>query len=165
MTEQQVRNAIRKDFNQSGEKVAVEEHAVEKTTVLTITVPDLLPDSGPARISYILGFKSKRLIQVNILWGTPVGAEIDPEKMRASGNALAQYFLGLGFPRDNIILNATLKDGSVVLFQGTDAQKRTAVLRFVQSAEEGKKAAAVMTLFYIQDTQNPDVFKIGRGQF
>jgi hypothetical protein len=166
MTEQQVRNAIRKDFNLAAEKVAVEENPVEKTTVLTVLVPDLLPDAGTARLSYILGFKSKKLIQVNLLWGTPLGTDVAPEKMRSTANALGQYFVGLGFPPESVIANARLKDGTTVVFQGSDAQKRTAVLRFAEgTAAEGQKPPVVMTLFYIQSTENPDVFRIGRGQF
>lgn len=166
MTEQQVRSAIRKDFNLGSQKVRVEENPVEKTTILTITVPDLLPDAGPARIGYILGFKSKKLIQVNLVWGTPVAAETHPGKLRAAADALGQYFLGLGFPRENVIANARLKDGTWVIFQGADAQKRTAVLRFAESAAaDGKPPAAVMTLFYIESPDRPDVFRIGRGQF
>jgi hypothetical protein len=166
MTDQQVRNAIRKDFNLSGGKVKAEENPVEKTTILTVTVPDLLPDAGPARVAYILGFKSKKLIQVNLLWGTPVAAETRPEKLREAADALGRYFLGLGFPRENVIANSRLKDGTWVVFQGADAQKRTAVLRFAESAAaDGKPPAAMMTLFYIQNPENPDVFRIGRGQF
>jgi hypothetical protein len=166
MTEQQVRNAIRKDFNLSGDKVKVEENAIEKTTLLTVTVPELLPDAGPARIAYILGFKSKKLVQVNLLWGTPVGERVRPEKLRGAAEALGQYFLGLGFPRENVVANVKLKDGTWVVFQGSDAQKRTAVLRFAESpAADGKPAAAMMSLFYIQNPDQPDVFRIGRGQF
>jgi hypothetical protein len=166
MTEQQVRNAIRKDFNLSGGKVKAEENPVEKTTILTVTVPDLLPDAGPARVAYILGFKSKKLIQVNLLWGTPVAAETRPEKLREAADALGRYFLGLDFPRENVIANTRLKDGTWVVFQGADAQKHTAVLRFAESAAaDGKRPAAMMTLFYIQNPENPDVFRIGRGQF
>jgi hypothetical protein len=166
MTEQQVRNAIRKDFNLAGGKVKVEENEIEKTTILTVTVPNLLPDAGPARIGYILGFKSRKLIQVNLLWGTPVAAETRPAKLRGAADALGRYFLGLGFPRENVIANARLKDGTWVIFQGADAEKHTAVLRFAESpAKDGKAAAAVMTLFYIENPDQPDVFRIGRGAF
>jgi hypothetical protein len=166
MTEQQVRAAIRKDFGLSGDKVAAEENPVERTTVLAVAVPDLLPDAGPARISYILGFKSKRLIQVNLLWGTPLG-ETAPEKLRAAGTALAQYFKGLDWPAESVIANARLNDGSWVLFQGADARKRTVVLRFDagEGEKEGERKSAVMTLFYIADPENPDVFRIRPGQF
>lgn len=166
MSEQQVRNAIRKDFNLSGEKVTVEENPIEKTTVMSIVVPELLPDAGPARISYILGFKSKKLVQVNLLWGTPLAADASAEKLRGAANALGQYFLGLGFPPENVIVNARLKDGTYLVFQGVDAQKRTTVLRLAETAAaEGQKPSVAMTLFYIQNPDNPDVFRIGRGQF
>jgi hypothetical protein len=166
MTEQQVRNAIRKDFNLAGDKVSRDESAIEKTTILGVTVPELLPDAGPARISYILGFKSKKLVQVNLVWGTPAGATVPREKLRAAAAALAQYFAGLGFPPENVVANARLTDGSQLVFQAVDAQKRAVVLRLLEAeGEEGKPPPIGMTLFYIQDPQNPDVFRIGRGQF
>lgn len=166
MTEQEVRNAIRKDFNLSDGKVKVEENASEKTRALTVTIPDLLPDAGPARIGYILGYKSKRLIQVNLLWGTPVAADTRPAKLRGAAEALGRYFLGLGFPRENVIANARLKDGTWVIFQGADAEKHTAVVRFAESpAKDGKPAAAMMTLFYIENPDHPDVYRIARGAF
>src|SRR5215471_4966714 len=66
MNEQQVREAIRQEF--PGAAIARTVHPSEKTTVLSITVSDLLPDTGNARIYYILGYRSKTLVQVNLLW-------------------------------------------------------------------------------------------------
>jgi hypothetical protein len=167
MTETQLRAAIRKDFNLAGDKVTVDENPTERTTVLSVTVNDLLPDVGPGRVSYILGFKSKRLFQVNILWGAPVAPEATPEKVIAAANALRDYFLGAGYQGDTIMTNARANDGSVIAFKGSDAQKRTTVLRVLGAApaKEGEKPAVALALSYIQDPQNPDVFRIAKGQF
>src|SRR4051794_27964656 len=43
MTEPQLRQAIRKDFPAPGEKIASEPNAAEKTSALTVQVPDLIP--------------------------------------------------------------------------------------------------------------------------
>ena len=61
MTEDQVREAIKKDFPTAAAKLKVTIHPTEKTAVLSLLVPDLLPHSGNARVSYILGYKSKKL--------------------------------------------------------------------------------------------------------
>ena len=66
MTDAQVKAAIRRDFNIPPEKIQTEENASERTAILTITVGDVLEGAGKARISYIFGYTSKKLIQVNI---------------------------------------------------------------------------------------------------
>jgi hypothetical protein len=167
-TETQVRAAIRKDFNLANDKITVEEHPVERTTMLAVTVSDLLPETGPARISYILGYKSKKLMQVHIVWaGGPGGAK--PEKLLLAANTLLQYFLGEGFARDKVVVNGRANDGSIVVFQGSDAQKRTTLLRLVTAPGEGdekdKEKPVALFLSYVQDIQNPDVFRISKGQF
>jgi hypothetical protein len=57
MSEEQVRQAIRKDFPGAAPKLTVTVHPSEKTTVLSLSVVDLLPHTGNARISYILGYR------------------------------------------------------------------------------------------------------------
>lgn len=166
MTEAQLRAAIRKDFNLAGEKVAAEENPTEHTTALSVTVNDLLPDAGPARISYIMGFKSKRLFQVNILWGAPMSPEAAPEKLLTAAATLRDYFLAAGYPSDTVVTNVRAGDGSTIVFRGADAQKRTTLLRVIGGTpKEGEKPAAGLLLSYIQDPRNPDIFRIGKGQF
>jgi hypothetical protein len=167
MTEAQLRTAIRKDFNLAGDKVAAEENPAERTTALSIVVNDLLPDAGPARISYILGFKSKRLFQVNILWGGSMAPDIAPEKLNAAAASLRDYFAAAGYVGDTVVTNARAGDGSIVWFKGADAQKRTTFLRTLGIAptKEGEKPGIGLLLSYAQDPQNPDIFRIAKGQF
>jgi hypothetical protein len=165
MNETQLRAAIRKDFGLAGDKVASEENPAQRTTVLSITVDDLLPDAGPARISYILGFKSKRLFQVNILWG---GApEATPEKLSAAAATLRDYFLAAGYAAETVAANARTSDGGVLWFTGADAQKHTTTLRSLPlpPAKDGEKPGVGLLLSYVQDPQNPDIFRILKGQF
>ena len=167
MTEQQVRNAIRKDFGLSGDKVTADEQA-DKTTVLSITVPekDLLPDIGPGRVSYVFGFKSKKLMQVSLSWGAPA-QEVSGEKLGAAAAALRDFFLGQNFPAESRVVNGQASDGSVVFFRGIDPQKRTVLLRVIGGTPEGEnqKPQFAMRLDYVLDVQNMDVFKISKGQF
>jgi hypothetical protein len=170
MTESQLRAAIRKDFKLGEDKVSVDENPIERTTALLITVPDLLPEAGPARISYMLGFKSKKLIQINVVWGAGQTPAVKPEKLQLAAASLQQYFLAQGFPPDKVVANARVNDGSVLVFQGIDAQKRMTQLRFIGMPGEGaekENGAPPMTLLlsYIQDPQNPDVYRIAKGQF
>src|SRR5438034_3647535 len=65
MTEPQVKAAIAKDFKLAADKIKSDDNLAERTHVLTVVVPDLLEGAGAARVSYIFGYSTKKLIQVN----------------------------------------------------------------------------------------------------
>jgi hypothetical protein len=168
----QVKAAIHKDFSVPVEKVKTEENAAERTTILTATVNDLLEGAGPARISYILGYKTKKLIQVTILWGTPVDPQAQPEKIIAAANQLQQLFLDSSYQPETVVTNARTADGTILVFQGQDADKHTTVLRLAntQASAKGSKAeaaggSAALSLSYTLDSRSPDIFRLKKGQF
>ena len=171
MTEAQVKAAIQKDFNVAADKLKPEENLAERTTVLTVTSPDLLEGAGPARVSYIFGFASKKLIQVNVLWGTPVDPQAAPDKIVAAANQLRQLFLDSGYDPATIASNARLSDGSVLVFEGADADKHTTTLRLAIGASPAPKGKpekvteAMLSLSYIMDSRNPDIYRLKKGQF
>ena len=68
MNEKSVYRAIAKDFKIAKSKVTKTIHPSEKTTSLQIVVPDLFSVGGTAVVGYILGHKSKDLINVNVVW-------------------------------------------------------------------------------------------------
>ena len=92
MTEAQVKTAIQKDFNISPDKIQTEENLGERTAVLTVTVDDLLEGVGKARVSYILGYSTKKLIQVNVVWGTGNRPAGETERVVAGANQLRTLF-------------------------------------------------------------------------
>ena len=168
----QVKAAIHKDFGVPAEKVKTEENAAERTTVLTIAVNDLLEGAGPARISYILGYKTKKLIQATVLWGTPVDPQAQPEKVVAAANQLRQLFLDSGYQPETVVANARMADGTILVFQGQDTDKHTTVLRLANtpaptkgSKAEAAGASVVLSLSYILDSRSPDIFRLKKGQF
>ena len=120
MTEAQVKAAIHKDFNIPVEKEQTEENPSERTTVLSVTVNDLLEGAGKARISYILGFSTKKLIQVNIVWGNTIDPQAKPEQIVAAANQLRTLFLNSGYDSQTIASNVATADGSITVFQGQD---------------------------------------------
>src|SRR5207244_4722112 len=81
MTEVQVKAAIQKDFNIPVDKEQVEENPSERTSVLSVTGNEILEGAGKARISYILGYTTKKLIQVNVIWGTTIDPQAKPERI------------------------------------------------------------------------------------
>jgi hypothetical protein len=91
MSEEQVRQAIRKDFPGAAARLTVAVHPSEKTTVLSLSATDLLPHTGNARISYILGYRSKKLAQINIVW-TSDGTDAGDETVVGIANSLRDYF-------------------------------------------------------------------------
>jgi hypothetical protein len=168
----QVKAAIHKDFGVPADKVKTEENAAERTTVLTIAVNDLLEGAGPARISYILGYKTKKLIQATVLWGTPVDPQAQPEKIVAAANQLRQLFLDSGYQAETVAANSRMADGTILVFQGQDTDKHTTVLRLANTPApaKGSKAEAAgtsvaLSLSYILDSRSPDIFRLKKGQF
>ena len=100
MKEKDIYRAITKDFKISKGKVRRSSHSLAKTTNLEITVPKLLGVGGTAKIGYIMGFKSKRLMQVNVVWGR--GAEESGRKVKAQNIVDAANFLRNHLKKNNI---------------------------------------------------------------
>jgi hypothetical protein len=170
MTEAELRTAIRRDFPQQAERIASEQTPVERTQVLTVNVPNLIPDAGTARVSYILGHQSKRLIQVTILWGPPADPTARPEALVNAAEALRQHFASLAWRAGSVAGGVALADGSTLVFRGLDAEGRMAQLQVLPAAVPPNAAANAprpfgLRLAYVADPLNPDVFRLQRGQF
>jgi hypothetical protein len=175
MTEAQVKAAIQKDFNIPPDKVHVGDNLSERTTVLTITVDDLLESLGKARVSYILGHSTKKLIQVNVVWGTAIDPQAKLERIVAGANQLRTLFLSSGYAPDTLVSNTPVGSGAITVFQGEDADKHMTVLRLVtseasrnpkqQNKDNSPGGSIALLLSYVQDPRNPDVYRLKKGQF
>jgi hypothetical protein len=169
MSEEQVRQAVHKDFPAAA-KLTSAAHPSEKTTVLSIGVVDLLPNSGNARISYIFGYRSKKLIQINVVWASDGSAASD-ETIVATANSLRDYFAVQDYKPDSVVANRQLAENMIIVFRANDLQGRTVllVLSGVAAARTEEKKAPqpplTLKLSYIADPAHPDVFKIVKGQF
>ena len=171
MSEEQVRQAIRKDFPAAA-KPASAVHPSEKTTVLSIGAADLLPNTGTARISYIFGYRSKKLIQINVVW-TSDGTTAGDEAIVATANTLRDYFMPQNYKPDSVAANRQLTDNTIIVFRANDLQGRTVLLVLSGSAaatlSEDKKGPRppplTLKLSYILDATHPDIFRIAKGQF
>jgi hypothetical protein len=172
MSEEQVRQVIRKDFPAASSKIGSAIHPSEKTTVLSLTVADLLPNTGNARVSYIFGYRSKKLIQINIVW-TSDGSPSGDETVVGAANSLRDYFMSQNYKPDSAVANRQLAENTILVFRANDLQGRTVllVLSGVAAAahHEEKKAPRppplALELSYILDAAHPDVFRIAKGQF
>jgi hypothetical protein len=170
MSEEQARQAIRKDFPAAFGKLTSAIHPSEKTTVLSLTVTDLLPHSGDARISYIFGYRSKKLIQVNVVW-TSDGNAAGDETVVGTANALRNYFLSQKYQPDSVVANREITENTILVFRANDAEGRTVLLLLTGVAaaarkeKKGPQPPLTLQLSYIQDAAHPDVFRIAKGQF
>jgi hypothetical protein len=172
MTEPQVKGALAKDFKIASEKIKSDENLAERTHVLTIVVPELLEGAGAARVSYIFGYTTKKLIQVNLLWGTAIDPQISPEKIRAAADQLRQLLLDSGYEPRSVVTNAKMNDGEVLVFKGEDADKHVTILRLAAAAQPARRGSSdkpttstALALSYILDAQSPDIYRLKKGQF
>jgi hypothetical protein len=177
MTEAQVLEAIRADFNIAKDAVGRETNDIERISSLAITVNDLLPGSGRAQVIYLLGYKSKKLMQVNIFWGKPVNPNPDATSLKMAASLLRNYFAQQGFRSEKVLMNGQLRDGRFVVFRGIDEKNRI-VLLVVDLPRDGAEPEAQqvegavaqgrdpsLQLSYIENADSPDIFRIKDGQF
>ena len=148
-------------------KVSRFEHPNEKTVSLGIDVDKLLPHSGPAKVFYILGHKSRRLIHVNVIWGKPATPKPDAENVIATANQLRNHLSQKSYQKEGFALNAQLGEDVILVFQGLDKKGRAVKLLLVNPKTDPKKAGEniSLTLSYIEKPGKPDVFRIKDGDF
>ena len=168
MNERDVLKAIKKDFGIGKKKVSKKTHPNEKTVTLGIQVNRLLPESGPAKVFYIMGYKSKRLIHINVIWGKPITKNPNAEAVVATANQLRNHFAQKKYQKEGFALNAQLGEGVILVFQGKDRKGRAAKLLLINPKAEGDAKAGkniALTLSYIEKPMDPDVFRIQEGDF
>ncbi|WP_439814337.1 hypothetical protein [Zavarzinia sp. CC-PAN008] len=172
MSEADVLGAIKRDLGVDKDKVGKVDNLSEQTTALTVQKPDLLQVGGPAVVSYILGYKTRTLIQVNVAWGAAAGSDVAADQVVAAANLLRTYFLKQGFVADTMVANAQLQDGTIVVFRGQDQDKRMVLLVLSGTPKAAPKEgetppppAVSLQLSYVQNPQSPDVLTVEPGAF
>ena len=164
----EVKQAILRDFGISDSKIDAISHPTEQTQSLGISIDKLLPQSGKSRAVYVFGYKSKRLMQVNILMGHPVDTNITPQQVVDSGNLLGNHFFKKRYQEDGLVAHARLNDGSVLIFRGKDQKGHMALLRLSNpQPKEGHKEdlKITLTLSYIEKPEQPDAFQLKESDF
>lgn len=176
MTEADLRKAIAKDFPKEAAKLKVESHPNELTQVMIVDVANLVENAGPAKISYVLGYKSKKLIQVNIVWGNAAVPESKAtlDELKLASQNLIRYFGQFKFKEGSVTVNKQLNDGSVALFRAEDEKNRSLLLRLGgvpknqpkdAKADAKPEALYFLRVSYVLDEANPDIYKIEKGAF
>lgn len=174
MTEEQVKQAIAADFKIQPQAILKQVNKVDRTTIMSVRVADLLPESGVAQVNYKLGYKNKKLIQVDVIWGPAVDAKVTPAALTAILINLRQYLQERGFAKEKTVINATTPQPNILLmFRAEDEKGRVVALlgqfKFDPKAEKEKQLKTdepvAVILSYVLDPKAPDIYKIERGKF
>lgn len=168
MTMNAIKKAIYKDFSIPDREITMINHPTEGTKSLAVTVDKLLPESGKSRVIYVLGYKSKRLIQVNILTGHPMDTNTTPQQVISSGSMLGSHFLRKRYQREGLVSHAKLSDGSILIFRGQDQEGRMVLLRVsnpLPVKKNVKDLRITLNLSYIEKPGQPDIYKIKKSEF
>ena len=177
MTEAEVRKAIQTDFKIGESAIKSDTNAIERTTILSFTSKDVVPEAGDVRVLYFFGYSKKKLFQVVLSWGAGVSeTAANATSVLAGAQLLLNYVVGQQFKPEGRIVNAQLSDGTALLFQGQDDKGRTVQLQYgtvPEAPKQGEKPdpntpaprIPFARLIYIEDAKNPDVFRIKPGQF
>ena len=171
MSEPELREAIRRDF-----PAAVlprrSTHPRERTAILTVTAKELLPGAGAAQIFYILGYTSRRLIQVNIVWSSDDRSAARNEALVAAANTLRDHFEAqYPTPRNAVVANQPVGQNAILVLRISQPDGRMILLLLSNVAAAGPPARSLTTppftlqLSYIRDHEHPDVFRIEPGRF
>jgi hypothetical protein len=169
MSEADVRAAAAKDFNVKPDALHEQPNPGERTKALLLPVPDLLPGGGTAEVSYIFGYQSKKLIQISVSWSKATDDKITPEKLFSNSSVLRAHFMGEGFKPETIATNVPVS-GGLLIFRGSDANDRTAILILQGTVAQGENNQRVLTptgllLFYVADAKTPDIYRLPPGSF
>lgn len=120
MTDDQVKEAIKRDFDIDAKDVKKLRNDVQKTDILAVQVENLVPGSGTSVVFYIFGYASKKLIHVNVVWGRLAQQKVTPATLVNTGTILQNYFKNLGLATTQ----GPSTTSQVTLYQGFDEKKR-----------------------------------------
>ena len=171
MTEKQVRKAISKDFGKLAKTIKKKVHPTDKTVGIPVNANNLVSDEGTSRISYILGYKTKKLIQINIGLGFPYEKSKSIASVVSAGNLIRGHFLKKNYPKEGMVVNARINEQTVLVFRAID-EKNAGIVLTLQTSEippkdDKKKAKTVarLQLYYIKDVKEADIFKLKESAF
>lgn len=169
MTQADVKAAIIKDFDVKGDAITTGVNPAERTQLLSVKVPDLLPGGGTAQVSYVFGYKTKQLIQVGISWSKATDPAMTEAELYANGDVLRTNFMSAGYQPDSVRTGLVMQNG-ILLFRGQDKDGHATILLLQGEFANGEGGKRTLTptslaLLYAADPDHPEVFKLAPGQF
>jgi hypothetical protein len=168
MKMKEVKKAIYQDFEIPDGEITTVNHPTERTESLAVAVEKLLPNAVKSRVVYVFGYKTKRLIQVNILLGHPVDTNATAQQIVDSGNILGNHFFKKRYQKDGLVAHARLNDGSILIFRGKDQKGRMVLLHLSNPQPSDKNIESLkmtLSLSYIEKPGKPVAYQLGDGDF
>ena len=114
----------------------------------------------------MFGYKSKKLIQVNVIWGRTITKNLDPEDIVNAANSLRSHFMKKRYKTDSFVANAKLNDEAVLVFRGQDKRDWMILLMLANPQKEGTPGNENISLqLSYEKAHSPDVYGIKEGVF
>jgi len=163
MNEKSVFRAIAKDFKLAKSKVKKDTNPIEQNTFLEIVVPDLFRTGGTAKVAYIFGHKSKKLMHINVMWGKGATENVDGKAVVDTANLLRTHFLKKQYKEEGLVANGKLSDNQTLVFRGRDKKDRMIIVVLStgpkQEGQTNEQAINNTTLLlsYVSNPDKPDV--------
>jgi hypothetical protein len=162
MGKEQILRSIIKDFKIPKKNVVRKINSKQKTVSFSILAPDLLHVGGVAKIVYILGYKSKKLMQVNIYWGPEVADNLGGKEILSAAKLLRLHLDKKRYQEKGHIVNAKRNGNTKVIFLGSDEKKRGILIRLLYKKSKNtvdNKETVRLVVSYMLDPAKPDIFK------
>ena len=163
----EVTKAIFNDFGIPSAKITIINHPTELTQSLAVTVEQLVPRFGKSKVVYVFGYRSNKLMQVNVFFGHGIDKRVTSQQVVDLGNILGNHFFKKRFQKDGLVANANLNDGSILIFRGKDQKGRMALLRLLNTQQNNKnnEVKISLNLSYIEKPGEVDTFQLNKGDF
>lgn len=173
MTEAAVLDAMEADFAIPRESVERSANAVEKTISLTITIEDLVARTGRTEITYIFGYLSNKLIQVNLMWRVTSRFAGAKPRLKWAAKVMTNRLALWGIPRYEVEPNTKTKDGATLLFRGMSKSGMVTLISLKVPSEDKASLSVSLSVdegywlrvAFIENSGAPDIYKIEPGQF
>ena len=168
MRRAEVTKAIFSDFGIPRAKITIISHPTELTKSLAINVEQLIPGFGKSKVLYVFGYRSNKLMQVNIFFGHGVDKSVTSQQVVDLGNILGNHFFKKRYQQDGLVANASLNDGSILIFRGKDQKGRMGLLRLSDPQPNDKNNEDLkisLNLSYIEKPGQPDTYELKDGDF
>lgn len=177
MSVDEVKGLITRDYPHTLGSLKDEIDPVQKTRILTLVAPELVPGPGPATISYVFGAASKNLIAVNVYWlVTGNATDAQQTQLTEAARVLAAGLVGYRWPIFTVARGHVLAPGVLLVFLGKDFAGGGVEVRLngvgvdieVPSTVAGAPAAkehraappgpAQLHLSFVANIEHPDIF-------
>jgi hypothetical protein len=176
MTEPEVRAVARASFGAKDEEMTLRTNSVDGTTMLLVHARKLEPGLPEGRIVYQFGYQSRRLIQVDVIWGEDTNQPLNDSGMVEGGARLQRFFLGFAWRPGSVRAGFPIGDNTVLLFGGEDDRKGAVRLTIdgiryqttvngVFTTSPDPQTAPKLTVTYVADRIDPDIRRITRADF